>query len=784
MLPFDISQDDFQISVTKKMHHKNNLASRLSGRFSDLLGPEFRDFLLTKLINAENACYKSDKFAKLEGRTRAALLDNLHDELHRQSQATLGLGQAGEEDKLENGGHGGLLESFKRAMRVRSHSMETMVGSHRHRSPGVGGGVPASVSGGGLPQSTSECTKSTFTPPALSAKSPLKSPVKRRSGLFPRLHSSTDTPSDKHTRGDQKPAEICPLSQEVRSETLSNPSSPEICPNKERPFIKLKECSSARPNISRSSSSTSSFSSTTGETEALEELETANHASIASSSAFSPSLSVDSQGSGTPVIMCRSPTGLSQEKVATFLKRLRAEPRYLLAQNVSTCIDPLEVCLHRQTVQDTVHIFQHSIPTEGKPITNQKNSGRCWIFSCLNVMRLPFMKKFNIEEFEFSQSYLFFWDKIERCYYFLQACVETAQRKEPVDGRLVQFLLSNPTNDGGQWDMLVNLIEKYGVIPKKCFPESHSSEASRRMNDILNHKLREYCLRLRNMVASGSTKAELSEAMHTMIEEVFRVASVCLGSPPETICWEYRDKDKNFHRMGPLTPQEFYREHVKLLYNIQDKICLVNDPRPQNPYGKLYSVEFLGNMVGGRSTLYNNQPIQLLKKAAAESIKEGEAVWFGCDVGKHFHGKLGINDMNVFNHELVFGVSVKNLSKAERLIYGDSLMTHAMILTAVTDKDGKEGYEKWRVENSWGDDRGNKDCIDKRHLGHWMTRPSTDNDDRPAKNIKPLRRNDQIYVPLSFSVQSIFNRPEGAYCCFVRLVDSDGNEVIVVMKNF
>uniref|UniRef100_A0A8C6TDG8 RAP1 GTPase activating protein 2a n=1 Tax=Neogobius melanostomus TaxID=47308 RepID=A0A8C6TDG8_9GOBI len=264
-------------------------------------GPEFRDFLLTKLINAENACYKSDKFAKLEERTRAALLDNLHDELHRQSQAILGLGQGGEEDKLENGGHGGLLESFKRAMRVRSHSMETMVGSHRHRSPGVGGGVPASLSGGGLPQSTSECTKSTFTPPGLSAKSPLKSPVKRRSGLFPRLHSSTEIPSDRNSRGyviifckcqeeqgplkcmdlyvrsavrsEHKPLEICPLSQEVRSETPSNPSSPEICPNKDRPLLKLKDCSSGRPNISRSSSSTSSFSSTTGDTEALEDLE-------------------------------------------------------------------------------------------------------------------------------------------------------------------------------------------------------------------------------------------------------------------------------------------------------------------------------------------------------------------------------------------------------------------------------------------------------------------------------------------------------------------------------
>uniref|UniRef100_A0A8C5EQ11 Rap-GAP domain-containing protein n=1 Tax=Gouania willdenowi TaxID=441366 RepID=A0A8C5EQ11_GOUWI len=281
-------------------------------------GPEFRDFLLTKLINAENACYKSDKFAKLEGRTRAALLDNLHDELHRQSQATLGLGQLGEEDKLENGGHGGLLESFKRAMRVRSHSMETMVGSHRHRSPGVGGGVPASLSGGGLPQSTSECTKSTFTPPVLSAKSPLKSPVKRRSGLFPRLHSKCLVPSllqispalnlNNDLCSDQKPTETCSLSQEVRSETSSNPSSPEICPNKERPFVKMKECSSGRPNISRSSSSTSSFSSTTGETEALEELEAASQPLTASSLVFSPALSLDSQVTGTPVIMCRSPT--------------------------------------------------------------------------------------------------------------------------------------------------------------------------------------------------------------------------------------------------------------------------------------------------------------------------------------------------------------------------------------------------------------------------------------------------------------------------------------------
>uniref|UniRef100_A0A673HI76 Rap-GAP domain-containing protein n=1 Tax=Sinocyclocheilus rhinocerous TaxID=307959 RepID=A0A673HI76_9TELE len=232
-------------------------------------GPEFREFLLTKLINAENACCKSDKFAKLEERTRAALLDNLHDELHRQTLATVGLGSTTDEEKLENGGHGGLLESFKRAMRVRSHSMETMV-THKHKSPGVVAGVPSSVSGGGLQQNNMECTKSTFTPPALSAKSPLKSPVKRRSGLFPRLHSSTERSCD------TEEWKVLPHSQDVRSETSSNPSSPEICPSKERPFVKLKECS-GRANISRSSSSTSSFSSTAGEGDGLEDLEMVTH---------------------------------------------------------------------------------------------------------------------------------------------------------------------------------------------------------------------------------------------------------------------------------------------------------------------------------------------------------------------------------------------------------------------------------------------------------------------------------------------------------------------------
>ncbi|XP_038670236.1 bleomycin hydrolase [Scyliorhinus canicula] len=405
--------------------------------------------------------------------------------------------------------------------------------------------------------------------------------------------------------------------------------------------------------------------------------------------------------------------GLCPKKAAVFTKRLKSEPRYNLAQNVATSGDLLQAYLQRQVVQETSHVFKNVIPAEGKPVTNQKHTGRCWIFACLNTIRIPLMKEFCIEEFEFSQSYLFFWDKIERCYYYLNAFAEIAQRtgkeEEPVDGRLLQFLLSNPINDGGQWGMLVNLIEKHGLMPKKCFPESHSSEASKAMDDVLNHKLREYCSRLRKLVKNGSSKDELSAEKDIMIEEVFRIVNICLGTPPETFTWEFRDKEKNYKKIGPLTPLQFYRKHVKPFYNMEDKVCLVNDPRTFNPFDKLYTVDFLNNMINTKNTLYINQPILELKRLAAASIKSGEAVWFGCDVEKGFCSKLGINDPKILNRELLFGVSLSTLDKADRLMYGESLMAHAMVLTGFSEKDENHvEFEKWRVENSWGEESGNK----------------------------------------------------------------------------
>ncbi|XP_076041577.1 bleomycin hydrolase [Oratosquilla oratoria] len=399
---------------------------------------------------------------------------------------------------------------------------------------------------------------------------------------------------------------------------------------------------------------------------------------------------------------------ITPELLNEFETQLESEPGTIVAMNASLKVDPLELCVRRSRLMDTNHVFNHKVESEAKPMTNQKGSGRCWIFACMNVMRLPFIKHFNIEEFEFSQAYLFYWDKIERCNYFLNKMVECARKGEEVEGRLISFLLNDPTCDGGQWDMLVNLIKRYGVIPKKCFPESFSTESSGRMNTVLKSKLREYTREIHSLVSKGADDIALTETLQHQIGEIHRIVSICLGVPPHTFTWEFYDKGKAYHKIGPITPVEFYEQHVKPLYNVEDKVCLVTDPRPKNPYGKAYTVDCLGNMVGGRQTVYNNQPVESLMSYAAESIKGGEAIWFGCDVGKRFAGKLGIQDVEFHDYKSVFGVEVGiGLSKADRLLFGESLMTHAMVFTAVSINDNGEPT-KWRVENSWGEDRGEK----------------------------------------------------------------------------
>ncbi|KAL9886781.1 bleomycin hydrolase isoform 1-T1 [Glossina fuscipes fuscipes] len=401
-------------------------------------------------------------------------------------------------------------------------------------------------------------------------------------------------------------------------------------------------------------------------------------------------------------------TAITQEKLDKWRKNFYEEPKNVLAQNVCSRFDPFDVCLSRKTIESINHVFTYKVEMEGKPVTNQKNSGRCWLFAALNCIRLPFMKEYNLDEFEFSQSYLFYWDKIERCNYFLNNIVNTSRRGEKVDGRLVSFLLTDPTSDGGQWDMLVNLITKHGLMPKKSFPESFTSEASQHMNAVLRSKLREYAKVLRNLMDTNPSDEEINDKINNIMAEIYKVVGICLGIPAEKFTWEYYDKAKAYHSVGPIKPVEFYNTMVKPIFNVEDKVCLVTDPRISNPYSQAYTVDCLGNVIGGRPVLYNNQPVELLLNMVTASLKSGEAVWFGCEVSKRFAPKQGIEDLNIHDFKLVFDVDIqKTLCKADRLIYGESSMTHAMLFTAVSlDENGSP--KKLRVENSWGEERGEK----------------------------------------------------------------------------
>ncbi|KAK0079888.1 hypothetical protein PV326_008480, partial [Microctonus aethiopoides] len=398
---------------------------------------------------------------------------------------------------------------------------------------------------------------------------------------------------------------------------------------------------------------------------------------------------------------------LTPEIFNDFREKFYADKKNLLAQNVCTKNNPLDVCISRTNTAETNHVFQHKI-TEVKPMTNQKNSGRCWIFATLNVMRIPFMRRHMLEDFEFSQPYLFFWDKIERCNFFLHNIVKTAKLGEKVEDRLVSFLLRDPINDGGQWDMICNLINRYGLVPKTCFPESWTTECTTRMNFLLTSKLREFAKILRTIVEENGSDDKIEKTILEQMTVIYRIVGICIGIPSEKITWEYYDKSKNYHCVGPITGLEFYKQYVKPYFNVDEKVCLVTDPRPSHPFNELYTVEYLGNIIGGRKVLYNNQPVETLLHLVAESIKDNEAVWFGCEVSKRFASKSGFHDLKAHDIEAMFGIDAQlGLEKPDRLIYGESCMTHAMVFTAFSyGKDAK--VAKLRVENSWGEERGDK----------------------------------------------------------------------------
>ncbi|WP_342986959.1 aminopeptidase C [Streptococcus parasanguinis] len=352
----------------------------------------------------------------------------------------------------------------------------------------------------------------------------------------------------------------------------------------------------------------------------------------------------------------------------------------------------------RKSAVENTPVF--SLDLTKDKVTNQKASGRCWMFAALNTFRHKMISSFQLEDFELSQAHTFFWDKYEKSNWFLEQVIATADQE--LTSRKVAFLLQTPQQDGGQWDMVVSLFEKYGVVPKSVYPESISSSNSRELNTYLNKLLRQDAQILRDLIHSGADSEAVASKKQALLQEIFNFLAMSLGLPPREFDFSYRDKDNQFHSESGLTPQSFYKKYVDL--QLDDYVSIINAPTTDKPYGKSYTVEMLGNVVGSRSVRYLNVPMDRLKELAIAQMKAGETVWFGSDVGQVSNRKAGILATDVYDFEAGMDIHLTQ-DKAGRLDYAESLMTHAMVLTGV-DLDEAGQSRKWKVENSWGDKVG------------------------------------------------------------------------------
>lgn len=391
---------------------------------------------------------------------------------------------------------------------------------------------------------------------------------------------------------------------------------------------------------------------------------------------------------------------LDQQFTDKLYANYEANVKYAAIENAVSHNGLLTSLEKRNSAAENNPVF--SIDLTKDKVSNQKASGRCWMFAALNTFRHKMIAGFQLEEFELSQAHTFFWDKYEKSNWFLEQVLATADQE--LTSRKVKFLLDTPQQDGGQWDMVVALFEKYGVVPKSVYPESISSSNSRELNQYLNKLLRQDAQILRDLVTSGADAAAAQEKKEELLQEIFNFLAMTLGLPPRTFDFAYRDKDNNFHSESRLTPQAFYKKYVDI--KLDDYVSIINAPTADKPYGKSYTVEMLGNVVGARDVRYLNVDMNRLKELAIAQMQAGETVWFGSDVGQSSNRKAGVmvNDMYDFTSSMDIHLTQ---DKAGRLDYSESLMTHAMVLTGVDlDENGKS--TKWKVENSWGDKVGNK----------------------------------------------------------------------------
>jgi len=386
---------------------------------------------------------------------------------------------------------------------------------------------------------------------------------------------------------------------------------------------------------------------------------------------------------------------LSAKTSQEILKSMIVDAPTRAAINAVSNNDIRGLALNRDILSRTDDVFSFKLPTKG--ITNQESSGRCWMFAGLNLMRQEVIKKWDMEEFELSQSYLAFWDLFEKSNVFLEYVIATRDRD--IMDRELSNVLEQPVGDGGYWENMVGLVQKHGVVPKSVMAETNSSANTGRMHGILKMLLRRQAMTLRNMAESGSKEAALRAAKPEMLQDVMRVLVLNYGIPPTEFEWRTTDTSGTVSEPQTLTPQEFYQQVIGV--DLSEYVSLGS--YSHQPYGKNYAISATRPMAESQDVSFVNVDIAVLKQCALAALLDSNRVWFGCDVGKESYSKKGLLVRGVLNYEELFGVEL-DMPKTERLNYRDQTTNHAMVFVGVDML--KDQPRKWRVENSWGKDPG------------------------------------------------------------------------------
>lgn len=440
--------------------------------------------------------------------------------------------------------------------------------------------------------------------------------------------------------------------------------------------------------------------------------------------------------------MANTTSGISIESLSEWTDEFKNDLKTQFGGSVLQHANVDEVLVNRKQEIANKNCFNHKIEIEGLPVMDQKASGRCWLFAATNLLRVGAMKKYNLKEIKLSPSYLFFHDKLERANYFLEMIIDTY--KEPVESRLVQWFLQDPAQDGGQFTMMTQIVDKYGIVPDQIYPDSFNTTNSRIMNRLLNFKLREFALTLRESLSAGN---DITLQRREMQKEIYRLLTMFLGNPPkpnEEFTWEFYDKDGKYQSIKT-TPLKYATDILE--FNTPDYVSLLNDPR--NEYNRLIKVDRLGNVANGEPVVYLNLEAEKLAKAVVNRIKNNKPVFFGSDTPKFMDKKRGIMDVDLWDFQFL-GYDVNSMSKKDRVIYGHSLMTHAMLITAV-HVDEKGNPVRYRVENSWGTKSGQDGyyVMSQKYFEEYVYQVVVEKEELAAIDVdaKILEDKDQIVLP-------------------------------------